>query len=75
MIDLTPHYTDEVLSLIHMDSEMITAKEIAPIVKMHPSVIIAKAKAGEWNVCRYVISGTRVKFFRIDFLKAGGWIQ
>lgn len=75
MIDLTPHYTDEVLSLIHMDSEMITAKEIAPIVGIHPSVIIAKAKAGEWDFCKYVISGKRVKFFRIDFLRAGRWIQ
>lgn len=75
-VDLTPHYTDEILRLIHMDKEMVTAAEIAPVVCMHQSVIIKEAKEGRWDrgICNYVVSGRCVKFFRIDFLRKGGWI-
>jgi hypothetical protein len=77
MVDTRPTYTDAVLALMARQEEVVPAMAIAPIVKMHPSVIIAKAKAGEWprEVCNYVISGRCVKFFRIDFLRKGGWIQ
>ena len=73
----TPAYSDEVLALILRDDEMVTAADISSIVKIHPSVIINRAKNGTWprEVCNYLVSGRRVKFFRIDFLRKGGWIQ
>ena len=77
MIDMTPVYTEPVLALMSRTDEVVPAAAIAPIVRMHPSVIIHKAKNGEWprEICNYVISGRCVKFFRIDFLRKGGWIQ
>ena len=78
MIDTTPKYTDEVLRLIHLDDEMIYAKDIAPILHMNPDVIIKRVKDGDWlmeHLGNYIITGRCVKFFRIDFLRKGGWIQ
>ena len=77
MIDMTPVYTEPVLALMARNDEVVPAAAIAPIVKMHPSVIIHKAKNGEWprEICNYIVSGRCVKFFRIDFLRKGGWIQ
>ena len=77
MTDITPVYTDDVIALLLREDEVVPAAAIAPIMKMHPSVIIHKAKSGEWprEICNYVISGRCVKFFRIDFLRKGGWIQ
>ena len=78
MIDTTPKYTDEVLRLIHMEDEMIYAKDIAPILHMNPDVIIKRVKDGDWlmeHLGNYIITGRCVKFFRIDFLRKGGWIQ
>ena len=73
----TPTYTDAVRELMDMDAEVVTAGAIAPIVKMDPSVIIKYAKEGKWprEICNFVISGTRVKFFRWDFLMKGGWLK
>ena len=70
-------YSEEVLALMAMKDEVVPARVLAPIVKMHPSVIVHKAKTGTWprEICNYVISGRCVKFFRIDFLRKGGWIQ
>ena len=72
--DYTP--SPAVQALMDRDDELVPAAAIAPIVKMHPSVIIKYAKDGKWprDVCNYIVSGTHVKFFRIDFLKKGGWI-
>ena len=69
-------YSPPVLELINRKDEMVTAADIAPIVQMHQSVIIHKAKEGIWprEVCNYIVSGNRVKFFRVDFLRKGGWI-
>ena len=77
MIDKTPVYTDDVLRLIHMQDEMVFAKDLAPVVKMKPDVIIKYAKDGKWprEICNFIVSGSHVKFFRIDFLRKGGWIQ
>ena len=77
MIDFEPTYTDDVVALILREDEMVPAAAIAPIVKMNPQVIIKRAKAGDWprDVCNYIVSGTHVKFFRIDFLRKGGWIR
>ena len=77
MIDTTPVYTDEVLRLIHMTDEMVYAKDLAPIVKMKPDVIIKYAKENRWprDICNFIVSGSHVKFFRIDFLRKGGWIS
>ena len=74
MMDYTP--SPAVQALMDRDDELVPAAAIAPIVKMHPSVIIAYAKDGKWprDVCNYIVSGTHVKFFRLDFLKKGGWI-
>ena len=72
-----PIYSDEVNTLIDRRDELVTAADLAPIVRMNPQVIIKYAKEGKWprEICNYVISGNRVKFFRIDFLRKGGWIQ
>ena len=71
-----PKISEPVLALIDRDDEMITAADLAPIVRMHPSVIIKYAKEGKWpaTICNCIVSGNRVKFFRIDFLRKGGWI-
>ena len=71
-----PKYSDGIRRLMNMDSEMVTAADIAPVVRMHPQVIVKYAKDGKWprEVCNYIISGNRVKFFRVDLLRKGGWI-
>lgn len=76
MSDLKPFFTDDIRRLMDMDTEMITAADLSPIVRMHPQVIIYYAKTGQWprEVCNFLVSGNRVKFFRIDFLRKGGWI-
>lgn len=72
-----PKYSEPILALMEREDEMVTAADIAPVVRMHPEVIVRYAKTGQWprEICNYVISGTRVKFFRIDFLRKGGWID
>ena len=77
MSEVVPAYTEPVLALMARTDEMVPAAAIAPILKMKPDVIIKYAKDGEWprEICNYIVSGTHVKFFRIDFLRKGGWIQ
>ena len=76
MDDRFPKYSAPIHALIADPREMITAADLAPVVRMHPEVIIRYAKEGKWprEICNYIVSGTRVKFFRVDFLKKGGWI-
>lgn len=71
-----PVYSEPIKDLINRPDEMVTAADIAPVVRMHPSVIIHYAKTGQWprEICNYIVSGNRVKFFRVDFLRKGGWI-
>lgn len=71
-----PEYSDNVLALMAMTDEVVPATAIAPIVKMHPQVIVKYAKEGKWprEICNYIVSGRCVKFFRIDLLRKGGWI-
>ena len=77
MIDRNYKPSDAVLALMARKEELVPAAAIAPILKMHPSVIVKYAKSGQWprEICNYIISGRCVKFFRLDFLKKGGWIQ
>lgn len=78
MCDALPTITPAVQRLIDMTDEMITAKDLAPILKMHPQTIIDRAKSGLWDQDRlgkFVISGDRVKFFRKDFLQKCGFID
>jgi len=77
MIDKTPIYSEDVLALMEREDELVPAAALAPILKMHPSVIVKYAKEGVWplTICNYIVSGSHVKFFRIDFLRKGGWIQ
>ena len=72
-----PVYSEPVMALIAEKDEMVPAAAIAPILGMKAETIIKKAKIGKWDrgVCNYIISGTHVKFYRIDFLRKGGWIQ
>ena len=72
-----PKYSDAVLALMDRTDEMVTAADIAPVVHINPQVIIKYVKTGQWprEICNYVISGNRVKFFRVDLLRKGGWIQ
>jgi len=67
--------TDPVRALIDYPGETVPASMIAPVVGMHPSVIRYQAKAGTWERCAYVISGSRVKFFKDDFLRRCGFIE
>ena len=47
MITAELKYTDAVLQLMAREEEMVPASAIAPIVKMHPSVIVHYAKTGQ----------------------------
>ena len=66
-----------IYELIISTDETITASTLAPILGMHPQVICKMARDGTWDrqVCNYVMSGKKPKFFRIDFLRKGGWIE
>jgi len=72
-----PKYSDAIYALMEREEELVPAAAIAPIVRMHPQVIIKYAKDGKWprEVCNYIVSGRCVKFFRVDFLRKGGWIS
>ena len=70
--------SDPVKVLMEMTDETVSAKHIAPILKMSPSVIVKYAKDGTWDADRlgkYVISGGHVKFFRKDFLQKCGFLE
>lgn len=73
----TLEYSPLVLQLMARTDELVPAAALAPILGMKAETIIKKAKMGKWDrgVCNYIVSGTRVKFFRVDFLRKGGWIQ
>ena len=69
---------DPVQALMAMTDETVSAKHIAPILKMDPSVIVKYAKEGKWDqerLGKFVISGNRVKFFRKDFLQKCGFME
>lgn len=70
-------YSDAVMQLIASKDELVSAAVIAPILGMKAETIVKKVRMGEWDrgICNYIESGTRVKFFRVDFLRKGGWIQ
>ena len=70
-------YSDPVRELMQRTDELVPAAVIAPILGMKAETIIKKAKIRKWDrgVCNYIVSGTRVKFFRVDFLRKGGWIN
>lgn len=73
-----PVISEPVRHLMAMTDETVSAKYLAPILKMSESVIVKYAKDGTWdqdNLGKYVISGGRVKFFRKDFLEKCGFID
>ena len=70
--------SDAVQHLMDMNCEVVSAKYIAPILKMSESVIVKHVKDGIWDADRlgnYVVSGGRVKFFRRDFLQKCGFME
>lgn len=70
--------SDAVQHLMDMNCEVVSAKYIAPILKMSESVIVKHVKDGIWDADRlgnYVVSGGRVKFFRKDFLQKCGFMD
>lgn len=71
-----PSDAEALQKLIDSTDVLVPAGDIAPIVGMKPDRIREYARAGQWprEVCNYVISGSHVKFFRVDFLRKGGWI-
>ena len=77
MTELNYKPTEAVLALMAREEELVTAAAIAPIVRMKPERIVGYAKTGQWprEICNYIVSGRCVKFFRLDFLRKGGWIQ
>ena len=73
-----PALSEAVRNLMAMSDETVSAKYIAPILRMAESVIIKYAKDGTWDqehLGKYVISGNRVKFFRKDFLQQCGFVD
>ena len=73
-----PAMSEAVRHLMAMTDETVSAKYIAPILRMAESVIIKYAKDGTWDqehLGKYVISGNRVKFFRKDFLVKCGFLD
>ena len=72
---MDPNVSEAVMALMARPDEFVPASALAPIVKMHPSVIIEYAKNGNWPFCKFVISGNHVKFARIDFLRHFGFIK
>ena len=66
----------DVVRLMECKDELVPAELIAPIIKMKPDRMREYARTGQWprEICNYVVSGSHVKFFRVDFLKRGGWI-
>lgn len=68
--------SEHVVRLMECRDELVPAELIAPIIKMKPDRMREYARTGQWprEICNYVVSGSHVKFFRIDFLKRGGWI-
>lgn len=64
--------------LLAMTDEMVYAKDIAPVLGKHPQVLINKVKEGKWNRSNgnylYFEGDKTVKFYRVDFLKKGGWL-
>jgi len=75
--DNKPLYTEEVLALMVRKDETVTAAAIAPIVGMHPGAIIDMVRKGDWDREKqgnYILSGNRVKFYRIDFLRKNGFL-
>ena len=75
-INKQPVYSEAVLQLMAREEDLVPAAAIAEIVRMKPERIVGYAKAGQWprEICNYIVSGRNVKFFRIDFLRKGGWI-
>ena len=69
-----PKFSDEVYALIGRTDEFVSARDLAPICHMNPGVIVNYAKTGKWTLSEYVISGNRVKFSRLDFLRKMGFI-
>lgn len=71
-----PSDAEALQKLIDSTDVLVPAGDIAPIVGMKPDRIREYAKTGQWprEVCNYVISGSHVKFFRVDFLRKGGLI-
>lgn len=71
-----PSDAEALQKLIDSTDVLVPAGDIAPIVGMKPDRIREYARSGQWprEVCNYVISGSHVKFFRVDFLRKGGWI-
>ncbi len=65
-------YSEAVRRLIDYPGDTVPASVIAPVVKMHPSVIIDYAKRGKWELSACLVSGDRVKFFKQDFLEKTG---
>lgn len=75
MADYTP--SEHVLRLLECPDELVSAEMIAPVIKMKPDRMREYARTGKWprEICNYIVSGSHVKFFRVDFLKRGGWIE
>lgn len=70
--------SEAVRHLMAMNEEVVSAKYIAPILRMSESVIVKYAKDGTWDqdhLGKFVISGGHVKFFRKDFLQKCGFME
>ena len=61
-----------------MPDEMVYAKDIAPVLGANVGALIRKVKEGKWDRANgnylYFKGDKTVKFYRLDFLKKGGWI-
>ncbi len=54
--------------LMEMDDEVVSATDLAPVVRIHPSLMIGLVKTGKWSLCETVQMRGHVWFDRRDFL-------
>lgn len=57
------------------DAVTVGADDIAPCLRMSPSVLRQHVKDGNYHISKYDIQGGRIRFFRKDFLVQIGEIE
>ena len=69
---LTPQEAIEALKA--SDAVTVGPELIAAALRMSPSVLRKHVRDGEYNISAYDIQGSRIRFFRKDFLQKTGEI-
>ena len=61
--------------LMEMDDDLVSATDLAPVVRIHPSLMIEFVKTGKWSLCETVQLRGQVWFDRKDFLCRCGFLD